>query len=51
MISRCKYCGDIAPQYSNLCDTCAFIESEGGTLSIYREIDEEDYYESDYYND
>lgn len=26
MISRCKYCGDICPDFSEICDTCAYIE-------------------------
>jgi len=28
MINRCKYCSDICPDFSDICDTCAHIESE-----------------------
>lgn len=46
MISRCRYCGDIAPDGSTICDTCAFIESEDGIL-----FDPGDYDESNSEND
>jgi hypothetical protein len=28
MINRCRYCGDICPDFSTVCDSCCFIESE-----------------------
>jgi len=28
MINRCKECGDICPDFSELCDCCAFIKEE-----------------------
>jgi hypothetical protein len=30
MISRCKFCSDIAPDFSDLCDSCAELESVSG---------------------
>ena len=27
-MNRCKYCGDIAPDFSDMCDTCANLELE-----------------------
>lgn len=28
MINRCKYCNDICPDFSEICDTCAYIEAQ-----------------------
>ena len=28
MINRCKECNDICPDFSELCDTCAYIEEQ-----------------------
>jgi len=36
MISRCKFCDDIAPDFSNMCDSCAELEQY--------EIDDMDYH-------
>ena len=27
-MNRCKYCEDICPDFSDVCDTCAYIEYE-----------------------
>jgi len=27
MINRCKYCNDICPDFSEICDTCAYIDA------------------------
>jgi len=44
MINRCKYCDDIAPDFSDMCDSCAFIEQnckEDATKPIIKEDDDE----------
>ena len=28
MINRCKYCGSICPDYTDVCDACNFIEQQ-----------------------
>lgn len=38
-MNRCKECGAICPDFSELCDCCAFIEEED---KIQAELDEED---------
>ncbi|MFW9875962.1 MAG: hypothetical protein ACFFG0_22910 [Candidatus Thorarchaeota archaeon] len=42
MINRCIYCGDIAPDFSDMCDTCAKLESE-----LQDEVD--DFFEPEFY--
>lgn len=52
MISRCKFCGDIAPDDSVMCDSCCRLENEdvlfhfhGESYGYYREGEvEENYY-------
>jgi RNA polymerase subunit RPABC4/transcription elongation factor Spt4 len=34
MINRCRYCGDIAPDYSDMCDSCAELELNEDELPI-----------------
>jgi len=29
-MNRCKQCGAVCPDFSELCDTCAFIQEEDG---------------------
>jgi hypothetical protein len=41
MISRCKYCGDIAPDGSTICDTCCYIESEDGNIVSVGDFEDE----------
>lgn len=38
-MNRCKECGCICPDFSDVCDCCAFIEEEE---RIQAELDEED---------
>ena len=35
MVSRCKYCGSVAPDYSDLCNGCANLEDSS--------LDQDDY--------
>ena len=44
MFNRCRVCGEKCPDFSDLCDTCCFIE-----LSI--ELDELDYEEDEELNE
>lgn len=32
MKSRCRYCNDVCPDGSTMCDSCCFIEQEDGNL-------------------
>lgn len=32
MISRCKFCGSICPDFSDICDLCAIIECEDAEI-------------------
>jgi len=40
-MNRCKYCNAICPDFSDICDCCAFIEEEQ-RLEDELEEDEED---------
>lgn len=42
MINRCKYCGDIAPDFSDMCDTCAYIEFGDDDNYIYEPGEDDD---------
>lgn len=48
MISRCKFCGDIAPQGRTMCDSCFRLEYEDEPY--YPVEDSYDDYEEDTYN-
>lgn len=52
MINRCKCCGDIAPDYSEYCDTCSYIEfNDGFNTPIQMVDDNDDFYYKRYDDD
>lgn len=41
MISRCKFCNDVCPDGSNMCDLCCFLEEEDEMFVSGEEDDKE----------
>ena len=41
MINRCKECGNICPDFSEVCDCCKFIEEEEYTDEEVDEVENE----------
>lgn len=37
MINRCKYCGSVCPDFSDMCDLCCLLESEEETEIEYND--------------
>ena len=42
MINRCKNCGDICPDFAELCDTCYLLEVEDSAEKLDKLISGED---------
>lgn len=42
MINRCIYCGEICPDFSDMCDTCAELEAE-------LQVEVDDFFEPEFY--
>ena len=38
-MNRCKYCGDVCPDFSDLCDCCYFIEIQDNPEFVSNELD------------
>ena len=52
MINRCKICGDIAPDYSEYCDTCSYIEFNDGINTPIQAVDDtDDFYFQGYHDE